>query len=156
MLKEVQRGARFETAFRACYVTFNALRNLGFSSEDIHFGFGPVVNVGSDYTYVQLQTQGKTFTSVESQLPGEKETTVLSRWQKFCHRVNLMPEGVLNVWVVQGRWASLHARMRLMTTLRDRGFEVPAFAGQDAQTQADLAAVFPPEPVPTTGQGGTT
>jgi hypothetical protein len=57
-------------------------RNLGFSADEIFFGFG-TVDGQSDMVHLQLQTQGKTFTVTVGELRKPRQQ-VLDTWKQFA------------------------------------------------------------------------
>lgn len=70
----------FPKIYRDALAHWSTFRNLGFSADDIFFGFGPVSGV-PDVVHMQLQAQGKTFTVSIGQLPGEPRERVFKTWQ---------------------------------------------------------------------------
>jgi len=77
-----QRIADFPKEYRDTLAHWTALRNLGFSADEIFFGFGEVSGQ-PDILHLQLQTQGRTFTVMCAQLH-EPESRVRKNWKKIA------------------------------------------------------------------------
>jgi hypothetical protein len=76
-----KRLADFPKAYRDALAYWSAFRQLGFSADDIYFGFG-VVDGQPDIVHMQLATQGATFTVTVAQLRGVPRSKVLKTWQQ--------------------------------------------------------------------------
>ena len=70
----------FPKIYRDALAHWSTFRNLGFSADDIFFGFGQVDDQ-QDVVHMQLQTQGATFTCIVGQIPGETRDHVFKTWQ---------------------------------------------------------------------------
>ncbi len=75
--------AGFPKPLRHALAYWSAWRNMGFDAAEIFFGFGEVSG-SPDCVYLQLQTQGKSFTAVAERLPGADADDVFSEWVKLA------------------------------------------------------------------------
>ncbi len=80
-----RRIADFPKAYRDTLAHWSAFRNLGFSADEIFFGFGEVSGQ-PDVLHLQLQTQGRTFTAMCAQLH-ETEDRVRKTWKQIAKLV---------------------------------------------------------------------
>lgn len=82
-----RRIADFPKPYRDTLAHWSALRNIGFSADEIFFGFGPVSGQ-PDVLHLQLQAQGKTFTVMCATAPGASYVKVCKTWQRLAVLVN--------------------------------------------------------------------
>lgn len=82
-MTRAKRIADFPKPYRDVLAYWSTFRNLGFTADEIFFGFGEVSG-RPDILHLQLQTQGKTFTAMIEQLPGAQRDNVLRTWAKLC------------------------------------------------------------------------
>lgn len=82
-----QRVADFPEVYRVAVAYWSVLRDLGFSADDIFFGFDTVSGL-RDMVHLQLQTQGRQFTIVAGQLSGHAKRKVLKTWQRIAEAVH--------------------------------------------------------------------
>jgi len=82
-----QRIADFPKVYRDALAYWSTFRNLGFSSDDIFFGFG-TVSGEPDIVHLQLQTQGRAFTVVVGQARSETYTKATKAWRRLCEVVH--------------------------------------------------------------------
>jgi len=78
-----KRVADFPKSYRDALAYWAALRQLGFSSDDIFFGFG-VVDGEPHMMHLQLKTQGRVFTVVVAQLPDQTWERATKTWTRLC------------------------------------------------------------------------
>ncbi len=76
---KTKRLADYPQHIRDCLAVWSAFRQLGFSADEIFFGFGPVSG-NENIVHMQLQTQGKDFTVVVAQLPNQEKRQVEKLW----------------------------------------------------------------------------
>ncbi len=81
----------YPQSYRDALAHWGAFRKLGFSADEIFFGFGPV-SYEPDIMHVQLVTQGKTFTTVVAQLPGASRAKVIRQWAAISKLYNVAPD----------------------------------------------------------------
>ncbi len=87
-----------EPAFREAIGTFEALRKMGFSSDDIFFGVGGELKGLGYQFYVKLETQGKDFTVITGFVKDEPEK-IRARWQEIAEQQPTMEQSLLDeVW----------------------------------------------------------
>lgn len=77
-----KRITDFAKPYRDALAHWSALRNLGFSADEIFFGFG-TVSGEPNIIHLQLQTQGKTFTVMVAQVPQSRER-VTKTWKQIA------------------------------------------------------------------------
>ena len=82
-----KRLADFPKPYRDAFAHWHAFRKLGFSSDDLFFGFG-TVDGATDTVHLQLKSQGETFTVIAGRLPGHSYKVVTDTWGKFAILVN--------------------------------------------------------------------
>lgn len=69
--------------YQDCLAVWKALRQLGFESDDIFFGFGPV-NGSPDVMHMQLNTQGKEFVVAVAIIPGATYESTTKVWREIA------------------------------------------------------------------------
>lgn len=77
----------FPKVYREALAYWLAFRNLGFEAAEIFFGFG-VVNGHADCIYLQIRTQGKTFTATVGVDPEAIEAEVHETWKLAAQAMN--------------------------------------------------------------------
>lgn len=88
-----KRLADFPKPYRDALAVWSALRRLGFDSDDIFVGFQDAPGEdGRDMLFVQLNTQGKKFSTLVAQIPGAKQATVFKTWQEAAVMYNEAPD----------------------------------------------------------------
>src|SRR3972149_3229058 len=87
-----------EPAFREALGAFEALRKLGFLSDDIFFGVGgEMPGLGWQFV-VRLITQDKEFVVIAGFVDDEPEK-IKERWMKIAENLKAIPQDVMNrVW----------------------------------------------------------
>ena len=122
------------------YGAHQFLAQLGFDTADLYVGFDVVVNWGpSPMLFLQLKTQGKSFVFVIGPVPGATRESVLQRWLEFTKLINsASPEDQKKCWVQSEVGLRESVRLRFLSTLHLRGFDIPAFA--DRKSDLDLMA----------------
>jgi hypothetical protein len=86
-----KRLSQYPQSYRDALAHWAAFRKLGFSADEIFFGFGPVSRE-PDIMHVQLATQGKTFTVVVAQLMGAQRDSVVRMWEEISALYNEAPD----------------------------------------------------------------
>lgn len=77
------RITQYPRAYREALAYWCALRNLGFSADQIFLGFGPV-DLLSDCLFLQLQAQGQEFTVTVERIPGARQEEVHATWTQMA------------------------------------------------------------------------
>jgi hypothetical protein len=106
------------------YALFQALRKLGFATEELSVGFDYVVGVGHDMLYVQLRTQGKTFVAGAGALPGVSKAQALEGWDDYCKEAGEATEVVLKRVLDETSMRHRHALGFLVARLKKQGIVV--------------------------------
>jgi hypothetical protein len=116
--------AQFPKPYQDALAHWCAFRNLGFEASEIFFGYGTV----SGYPhclFLQLQTQGKTFTATVARMEAV-EADVHATWQQLA--------GVVAVSSLEDRQACFHGHLigqsldyyaTFCSAIRSRGIIIP-------------------------------
>ncbi len=133
---KTKRIADFPKPYRDALAYWSTFRKLGFDASEIFFGFGEVSGVPS-CIYLQLQTQGKTFTATVVQLPLLVDRQqVLNTWKLISSAMHRSTEPERNACVKDHLLGNLDYFATLVKAIQDKGIVVPqlphlsAHAGQ--------------------------
>lgn len=112
---------RQEAAFGEAWAVFEALRRLGFRSDDIYFQVGGEVSPGVWQICVVLRAQGKEFTAIPCAVAGDPDD-IEKRWKVFSQRIvdrDVPEEELAKIW--EGSQA-LKNSAQLCIALLNKGF----------------------------------
>ena len=115
--------------YREAWASFEALRRLGFASEDIFVQAGESLDAGlvqapSYQLGVILRAQHKEFIIDCGRIPEEPDA-IEATWQRFCKAIN---DREVSERDLQRVWETSHAREQvvgLLTALTAKGFVFP-------------------------------
>jgi hypothetical protein len=91
------RIIRTDAEIQGCYTVFEALRRLGFDSEDIYIGYANVDKIDNS-AYVELRSQGLSFV-VNVGKTSHSIEEFGKRWRKVAENISEIPvHTLLKVW----------------------------------------------------------
>lgn len=109
---------------------WTAFRNLGFSAEDIFFGFGEVSG-HADVVHLQLQTQGKRFTVTIGKLRGMERSEVEMQWLQAAAAFHESTEEERRACYTQHEIGSdLGCYTRFVAAIISKGIRCPELNGR--------------------------
>lgn len=131
-----KRISDFPKSYRDALAHFEAFRRLGFSADDIFFGFGEVSGE-PDVMHLQLKTQGQEFTVSIAQIPGATYEQVTKTWEQVAGLLPVASEAeMLACWDGHLLGSSLEYFAMLASCIQEKGIWVPYLAQAAAQGQA--------------------
>jgi len=108
----------YPIVFSNAYGAFEALRRLGFQSDDIN-----LVTDVADCVFVQLRDQDRVF-NIGVGFVGERtHEELFEMWRAFCDELAHQPEEVLTT--VFFDWVARHGGTNLTAALLLKGFKLP-------------------------------
>lgn len=118
--------SEFPKVYRDTLAYWCAFRNLGFSADDLYFGFGEVSGQPC-IVHLQLQTQGKTFTVTVGQLLGETEADVHKIWLRMGAAVHASSEAERKAcYEAHLIGSNIDYYATFVATIQSKGIVVPA------------------------------
>jgi hypothetical protein len=129
----------YPKVYRDALACFEAFRRLGFSADEIFFGYGAVDGI-ADMVHLQLQTQGKTFTVVVGHLPFWSRKKALKTWGALAKLMNQLPpqseEWFEHVWHQHLLGSSTEYFATFAASIQEKGIIIPELVPLTAQGQA--------------------
>ncbi len=129
----------YPKVYRDALACFEAFRRLGFSADEIFFGFD-VVDGERDMVHMQLQTQGKTFTVTVAPIPGASRAKVAKTWKAIAKLMNELPahseEWRECVWDQHLLGTSTEYFTLFATGIQEKGIIIPELVPFTAAGQA--------------------
>lgn len=124
--------ADFPEPLQEALAYWGAMRQMGFSADEIFFGFDTVNDV-PDMVHLALLTQGKLFVVMVKEMPGVSRERVTELWLQLCAVVNTseLPERSANFrkWLI-GSSPDYFAAFAL--AIREKGIIIPEIAHVEA------------------------
>lgn len=125
----------FPKRYRIAYGIQGAFYRLGFSLDDVYLGCDPVEGFKRNVLYLQLRTQGKTFSFLAGEVDETKEEAV-ALWHEFHIAVQTAPEDDLDRCYREA--ITPNHLMQLIGKLEEKGFIIPAVSKQMAEQAARI------------------
>ena len=125
----------FAKPFLDTVAHWSALRSLGFSADEIFFGYGEVSGAAHQL-YLELHTQGKVFIAITGAVLDEREC-VFRTWEDLAQVINRTPVDQMNeLYRAHLLGSSLEYFAMFAAAIRDKGIVIPQLASGFSQGDA--------------------
>lgn len=106
------------------------LRRLGFPSDEVAIGWGPIVSQGDDIVFANVTSGGVKMTICIARFPADSAASALAGWEDLWKDVVASGEDDLSVLLARSTMGELPQVVGLIAELARQGIGIPAAPGR--------------------------